>query len=257
MMLIITALVFYALATLFAGMKFYADKSTLKWPTQIIALFAIIAHGGLLYLFIDTSQGQNLSFVNVMSQVVWIIALLVWLANFIDLFESLSVVTYPFAALTIILIRVFPTTNIIATKTQPLNLIHILLALIVFSVFFIAATQAFIIGIQNHLLRKHQTTGLLRRLPPLETMEKLLDQLLMIGFFLLTVVLVTSMLFYNNIFAGALLKHTLFALLAWFVFALVLVGRHGLGWRGITTVRWTLFGVLLLSLSYWLILELF
>jgi len=43
---------------------------------------------------------------------------------------------------------------------------------------------------------------------------------------------------------------TVFGVLSWIVFALLLGGRIVYGWRGRTAVRWTLTGFLMLVLAY-------
>jgi ABC-type uncharacterized transport system permease subunit len=43
---------------------------------------------------------------------------------------------------------------------------------------------------------------------------------------------------------------TLFAVLSWLTFAVLLGGRTLRGWRGRTALRWTLFGFALLMLAY-------
>jgi ABC-type uncharacterized transport system permease subunit len=50
-----------------------------------------------------------------------------------------------------------------------------------------------------------------------------------------------------------------FSIAAWMIYALLLWGRHQLGWRGYTAIRWTLAGFALLMLAYFgskLVLEL-
>jgi len=43
---------------------------------------------------------------------------------------------------------------------------------------------------------------------------------------------------------------TLFVMLSWLVFALLLAGRWLYGWRGRTALRWTLTGFIMLMLAY-------
>jgi ABC-type uncharacterized transport system permease subunit len=43
---------------------------------------------------------------------------------------------------------------------------------------------------------------------------------------------------------------TVFALLSWLIFGLLLAGRRRYGWRGRTALRWTLSGFLMLLLAY-------
>ena len=43
---------------------------------------------------------------------------------------------------------------------------------------------------------------------------------------------------------------TLFALLSWLTFAILLIGRYAYGWRGRTALRFTLTGFVMLLLAY-------
>lgn len=57
-------------------------------------------------------------------------------------------------------------------------------------------------------------------------------------------------MFLEDIFAQHLAHKTSLAVMAWVVFAILLWGRHQLGWRGHTAIRWTLAGFCLLMLAY-------
>ena len=81
-------------------------------------------------------------------------------------------------------------------------------------------------------------------------MERLLFESLWAGFLLLTAALISGFLFVDNLFAQHLVHKTLFSLIAWSVYALLLAGRHFLGWRSQTAVRWTLGGFVLLMLGF-------
>jgi ABC-type uncharacterized transport system permease subunit len=81
-------------------------------------------------------------------------------------------------------------------------------------------------------------------------MEFLLFQLIGAGFVLLSISLVSGFLFLENMFAQHLAHKTVLAILAWMVFAVLLIGRLRHGWRGQTAIRWTLGGFLSLMLAY-------
>jgi ABC-type uncharacterized transport system permease subunit len=82
-------------------------------------------------------------------------------------------------------------------------------------------------------------------------MESLLFRIIGLGFFLLTLTLISGMLFSEQIFHQALkFNHkNIFTIISWVIFGSLLIGRVQYGWRGRTAIRWTLtgFGVLLLA----------
>jgi ABC-type uncharacterized transport system permease subunit len=88
--------------------------------------------------------------------------------------------------------------------------------------------------------------------PPLMVMETLLFRIIIMGFILLTITLVSGMVFSEQIFNKPMqFSHKIiFSIASWFIYASLLFGRYRYGWRGIKAIRWTLAGFLLLLLAY-------
>jgi ABC-type uncharacterized transport system permease subunit len=101
----------------------------------------------------------------------------------------------------------------------------------------------------RHLHRRHPG-GFVRALPPLQTMEALLFEMIAVGFVLLSISLASGFLFLEDMFAQHLAHKTILSVAAWTVFALLLWGRFRFGWRGRTALRWTIAGFLVLMLAY-------
>jgi ABC-type uncharacterized transport system permease subunit len=98
-------------------------------------------------------------------------------------------------------------------------------------------------------LHSARFSRLLAGLPPLLTMEALLFRLISIAFVLLTLTLVTGLLFSETLFGQALRADhkTVFAVISWMLFGGLLVGRRLWGWRGRVALRWTLAGFVALA----------
>jgi ABC-type uncharacterized transport system permease subunit len=128
--------------------------------------------------------------------------------------------------------------------------IHIILSTLALIVMVIAGGQALLLAMQDYLLRHYQSPCFLKHLPALEIMELSLFRTISLGFILLSLVFISSLIFFHNAFTPALIQKTLLTLLAWAVFAGLLLGRFYLGWRGHVAIRWTLAGVVLLLLIY-------
>jgi ABC-type uncharacterized transport system permease subunit len=128
--------------------------------------------------------------------------------------------------------------------------IHLVLSTAAFCVLCLAALQAMLLAIQEKQLHHKRLTGIIQKLPPLQTMETVLFRLMGLGFVLLTGVLITSIVSFENIFAPQLVHKTLFALLAWGMFAGLIVGRYYFGWRGKLAIRGTLGGFIVLGVVY-------
>ena len=96
------------------------------------------------------------------------------------------------------------------------------------------------------------TAKLLEDLPPLLALERILFRLIAAGFTFLTLTAVTGIFFSEQVFGKPLtLDHkTVFTLVSWLVFGVLLLGRWQRGWRGKTALRLTLGGFALLLLAY-------
>ena len=82
---------------------------------------------------------------------------------------------------------------------------------------------------------------------PLLQLERLTFRFVEAGFVLLTLTLVLGMF---TMAAWRWEHKTVFSLLAWLVFAALLVGRRRRGWRGRQATRWLYAGAALLLLAY-------
>ena len=71
------------------------------------------------------------------------------------------------------------------------------------------------------------------------------------AFVLLTLTLATGMTLSESMFGRAMrLNHeTVFAVMAWLTFAVLLWGRLARGWRGRTALRWTVAGFVMVLLA--------
>jgi len=126
----------------------------------------------------------------------------------------------------------------------------VLFALLGFSVLCVAALLAILLALQERALRMRRFDGIVRALPPLTLTEALMFQLIAAGFALLTLALLSGILFVDNLFAQHLIHKTALSIAAWLVFGVLLFGRWRYGWRGRRAVQLTLAGMGLLLLAY-------
>jgi ABC-type uncharacterized transport system permease subunit len=88
---------------------------------------------------------------------------------------------------------------------------------------------------------------------PLLTLERLTFRFATAGFLLLSATLVAGLFFSESLYGTAVVKwdhKTVFSVLAWIVFACLLLGRWRFGWRGRKAMRVLYMGSLLLLLAY-------
>ncbi len=87
-------------------------------------------------------------------------------------------------------------------------------------------------------------------MPPLQTMEQMLFELIWVGMLLLSISLLSGTVFIVNIFAQHLEHKTVLSISAWLIFAVLLWGRTRYRWRNFIAPRWTLSGFIILMFSY-------
>ncbi|MBD8636697.1 cytochrome c biogenesis protein CcsA [Stenotrophomonas sp. 169] len=127
---------------------------------------------------------------------------------------------------------------------------HAWLALLSYATLSIAALLAIMLWLQERALRRREFRPWLRALPPLADLESLLFRVITVGFALLTLTLVTGVLFVDDLLAQKLVHKTVLSVLSWLVFGVLLIGRRRYGWRGLKAVHWTLSAMLLLLLAF-------
>jgi ABC-type uncharacterized transport system permease subunit len=220
---------------------------------QFIFLFsfiAIVLHGFLLYKAIETGAGQNLDLGNVLSLVGWLVACLLMLTALRKPVEVLGIFIFPISALLVLNVWLFPGQVILNTKESPLQLIHILTSLLAVSMIGLSALQAVALFMQASRLRRHASGQLLSVFPALETLESLLFSTIWLGFGLLSISLITGLIYWFNEQDSHILLKVIFVIIAWCIFATLLLGRYLLKWRGTHAINWTLIGLGLLIIAY-------
>lgn len=260
-LLTLTAVILYLGAALAIGAHLarrVTDGGT-RHAGLAAAWAGMLAHGVLVWRETWTEEGLNLALFNAASLIGWLMTLMLLLAALRRPVASLGLLVLPVAALSVLLAALLGVAEAPRVPIgAPLD-IHVLLSVAAYSVLGLATAQALVLSVQEHHLRTHQPGAFLRMLPPLQSMESLLFQLLGCGFVLLSLALATGWLFVEDLFAQSLVHKTSLSVLAWVIFGVLLVGRWSAGWRGQTAIRWTLGGFATLALAYFgskLVLEL-
>lgn len=251
------AVIIYCVTGFLLGWRLFGRKelqpdsplSSKSWLI-VLGLVAVCLHGIALYQNLITPIGINLGLFNSISLITWLIALTLMLASITSPVETLAVFLLPIAALAILLGINFPVEHTLLKAQAGELKMHILMSVLAYSLLSIAAVQAIILASQDRHLRNRKPGGFIRALPPLQTMENLLFQMIGLGFVLLTLSLITGFIYLEDMFAQHMVHKTVLSITAWFIFATLLWGRWRFGWRGRTAIRWTLGGFASLLLAY-------
>lgn len=221
----------------------------LSVPAGILTVLALLFHAADIFFTMWFAGGWILELATTLSIVAWLMALLAMLGGFKWPQAHPGIAVYPLVAL-ILMFKVDAPYTTAKALSDPALEWHILLSLMSYSLLTLAACTAIVLGIQEKQLHRHNISRWLRRLPPLQSTERALFQLLISGFALLTLGLITGFIFLNDLFAQQLLHKTVLSIAAWLIFGGLLFGRWRYGWRSQTAVRWTLGGFALLLLAY-------
>ena len=227
-------------------------------------LLPILLHAWLLHQELIAPTQLRFGFGQALSVMLLLGVAIYWVESLFYSLEGMQPLVLPVAALAAPLPALFP--GLAVTHTASLEFrLHLILGMAAYSVFTIAMLHALLMALAERSLHKSRKApvgdaargggplnGPLAGLPPLLTLERLLFHLIAMAFVLLTLTLATGILFSESLFGRALrFDHkTLFALLSWLAFAILLVGRYAWGWRGRMALRFTLIGFIMLLLAY-------
>lgn len=251
LILAVTTLFLYSIGTAFQALGFRGRINVNQNVVTVIGALGLIAHGLLVWQTLFTGGALNLGFFQSSLLISWLVVAILLVMNLSKPLDSLFLGAYPLAGLTVVCALVTHTPPRFIQRDDWGILSHIALSVTAYSLFTLAAGQALLLYFQNRQLKRNYNSVLIRNLPPLQTMESLLFELLWAGVILLVLAIVTGALFVSDLFAQDLAHKSIFSLISLAVFAALLIGRQTQGWRGITASRWTLAGCGLLMLAYY------
>ncbi|WP_165679937.1 cytochrome C assembly family protein [Metapseudomonas otitidis] len=240
----------YGGAAIHQGLRLRERKTPDKRMLTVLGLLALTSHATALFFQLIAPAGLTLDFFNAASLIAAAVIGLTLLACSRMPVENLLLLLYPLGALTVLLAIFVPSGTVQPIDEEPGILAHILLSILAYGMLTIAVFQSLLLLLQDYQLKHKHPSGLIRNFPALQTMESLLFGFLWAGWCLLSLSLISGWLFVENLFAQHLAHKTVLSCFAWVVFAVLLWGRHQLGWRGHKAIRWTLAGFCLLMLAY-------
>jgi ABC-type uncharacterized transport system permease subunit len=248
----LSAILLYLAATARLALPILRSGADAAAKPQALALaaVAVVLHGVVLSQAVFVPGGLNLGFFNAMSLFAWVIAAIIVIASLSQPLENLAILGLPLAAGSALLALAFPSSRVVILDRGFGFELHLVLAIIAYSLVSVAAVQAVVLAYQERQLRRKRLAGAIRALPPLQTMETLLFQLIGAGFFLLSLAIVSGAMFVENLFGRGVGHKTVLSVIAWLILGILLWGRWRFGWRGRVAIRWSLGGFFALMLAY-------
>ena len=249
MPIIALSIIFYLFSAFLIG-RYYTSKESNQQFSNLISILllgAIIFHA---FQFSDywTSNGVSFGLAHSASFVAWIIATLLFLASFSKPIHALGIIVYPIVSIVLSLTVLFPDS---VDKVVSLSIAsHVFLSISAYALLTLAVCQSILLKIQENQLHQKKINNFINKLAPLQTMESFLFQTIRLGFYLLTFSLITGFVFIEDIFSQHLVHKTVLSILAWIIFASLVIGHKIFGWRGKQTIISTQIGFGILLLAY-------
>lgn len=218
---------------------------------------AIFSAGGALFFHVlalqqrifDVSVGQNLSLLNIGSVISLIICSVMTVVASRDRGWFLLPIVYSFAMLNLAFASFLPSEFITHLEGNPELMIHIGLALFSYSTLIIAALYALQVAWLDYRL-KHRKLSFSADMPPLMSIERKMFHITQIGVVLLSLTLLSGLLYMEELFSQENAHKTVLSITAWLVYVVLLWGHYYEGWRGRRVVWFSFAGSFLLTLAY-------
>lgn len=227
---------------------------------RLCLLGALVLHGIGLQQSMLGAQHLFIGWALALSAAIWLGMVVFWLESLLVRIDGLQLLLLPAAAVASALAALFPQGQFVPHADDPWLRVHLLIALAAYGLITIAALHAMMMALlDRHLHRPLDAPAersiigrVLDSQPPLLVQEQLLFRIIWIGFIVLTLAVgsgsVASMKLTGKILPFD--HKTVFTLLSWLTFGVLLAGRHVWGWRGRVALRWTLTGFGFLILAY-------
>jgi ABC-type uncharacterized transport system permease subunit len=247
--------------TLFIAAAILYAVCALLPPSRRTAISGVTAvawalHGAALLPDSVSNGTLRVGFAFMLSAALWVSVAAYWFENRNLALDGLRRMVMPCAAIAAVLPPLFPG-SVMPVQAQSPAFWHVAVAVLAYSTLTIAAFHAVLMALQEARLHTRGAKpgflgGAIDQLPALLTMEKLLFRMIAIGFVLLSLTVLSGIVFSEQLFGKALRwdHKNVFALLSWLLFAALLAGRRWRGWRGKTALRFTLAGFATLALAY-------
>ncbi len=230
--------------------------SGFEWWERLLLAVAVVLHAFLLAYATFGSGQFRFGFAHALSMMALLALIFYGVESLVHPLEGMPALVLPPAALSVMLPALFGGTLMTAKAQAPAFVAHVLIAMLAYAFMAIAAAHAVMMAVMERRLHSRRSGGrdgeVPSGLPPLLTMERLLFQVLGIGFAFLSLTVVSGIVFSEEIFGRALTfdHKTIFGLLAWCIFAVLLLGRLAYGWRGRAALHGTFAGFAALLLAY-------
>lgn len=223
---------------------------------QIALLLVLALHGAVLLPNWFANENLHFGFATAISWTLWLAVLLLWIEAWFQRLPPIARAIFPIAAVAAVMPVVF--VGPVVSGVQQLGFrLHMLLAMLAYSTFTLATICAVMMILMERALHKTKRFSMNEKdfwqgLPSLLSLDQTLVRVVLIGFLLLTLTLLSGVVVSQNLGYGWMrFDHkTVFTVATWLLAAALLAGRRWWGWRGRVAARWTIAGYITLLMAY-------
>jgi ABC-type uncharacterized transport system permease subunit len=242
----------YALSSITIIRTALDSKSSAIKAGYLPAAIGAGSHALILSVSVFSNDQININLGLALSFVAWIVVVMYLIGLRRQPVATLGVILLPFAAFVVIVTEFLPGPAMTLDHVNPVALSHALIAIMAYGLLSLALCQAILIIIQERHFRNKTAGTFFHALPSMEQMNSILFGLIIAGFSLLTIALVSGSFFTQQVF-GTPFKfthHIVLSILGWFAFGTLLIARYVWGWRGQVAAIWTVSSFSILVLAY-------
>jgi ABC-type uncharacterized transport system permease subunit len=136
------------------------------------------------------------------------------------------------------------------TEVEKSLYIHIIFSLASYGFLVLAGMQAFILKYQINSVKNIHNSSILNSFPPIEEMGNIMYKLIIVGFVLLTLSLLSGLPYTAIRVDIGIEQKILFSIIAWITFLYLIVKKSYYGIKDIAAANMTIGGLIFLLLAY-------
>ena len=239
----------YILSTLSVkNMLMQFNQKLMKTLFCIILLLSVVLTSIYTYDLVS-SHSIKLNFIIALLVTFLILNYLFVLFMFTKPIEHLGLILFPLTIGAILLTLFF---NFEKEQMQINNnlILHVVVSIVSYGFLGLAAIQASLLKYQEYKLKNVQNSSLSNTLPSIEKMEKIMFELIILGFILLTLSLLSGSPFVGLEASQNLLQKITFSVIAWVTYSYLIFKKFSSGVRGKQATNLTLSGMAFLFIAY-------
>tara|TARA_Y100000389_G_C17464732_1_gene524557 strand:+ start:1 stop:702 length:702 start_codon:yes stop_codon:yes gene_type:complete len=189
------------------------------------------------------------SFVSASFITLFIINLFFIILNYYRPIDYIGLILNPVIFFALLLFITFDFSNNGSRVEQNLY-IHIIFSLASYGFLVLAGMQAFILRYQINSIKNVQHTTLLNSFPSIEEMGKIMYRLILSGFILLTLSLLSGIPYMSSSVGYEIEQKIIFSIVAWITFLYLLFKKSYYGIKDIAAANMTIGGLIFLLFAY-------